>query len=161
MKYSKRLIAVSGIVGTIGIAGIGATALAATSSSNSSYSPLVQKLASTFGLDPAKVNDVFKQQHQDNMQNRETRIKSSLDQAVKDGKLTQDQETKLIAELKTLHDQFKNDKTQNRQNFKTQLDQWAKDNGITNLDQILPAPPAGLHRMGPGDGDTNGDSTNG
>jgi outer membrane scaffolding protein for murein synthesis (MipA/OmpV family) len=70
MKYSKRLIAVSGIVGTIGIAGIGATALAATSSSNSSYSPLVQKLASTFGLDPAKVNDVFKQQHQDNMQNR-------------------------------------------------------------------------------------------
>jgi polyhydroxyalkanoate synthesis regulator phasin len=70
-----------------------------------------------------------------------------LDQAVKDGKLTQDQEDKLIAELQTLHEQQKDDKSHDRQAIKSQLEQWAKVNGVTNLDQILPQPSAGHHMM--------------
>lgn len=142
MKYPKKLIIAASAVGAIGAAGIGATAMAATSSGTTSYPSIVQKIASTFGLDPAKVNDVFKQQQQTNQQDRQAKLKSTLDQAVKDGKLTSDQETKLIAELQTLHSQNKSNRTQS---FKTQLEQWATDNGITNLDQILPAPPAGMH----------------
>jgi polyhydroxyalkanoate synthesis regulator phasin len=153
MKYSKKLIAIASITGAVGIGGIGATALAATSSGTTSYPPIVQKLASTFGLDPAKVNDVFKQQKQDNMANRQAKLKSTLDQAVKDGKLTQDQEDKLIAELQSLRSQAKD----NRQDIRTQLQQWAKDNGVTNLDQILPAPGAGIHHTMDKDGDA-GDS---
>jgi hypothetical protein len=145
MRYSKKLIITAASVGTIGAAGIGATTIAASSSGTSTYPPIVQKISSTFGLDPAKVNEVFKQQHQDNQQNRQAKLKSTLDQAVKDGKLTQDQETKLITELQTLRSQSKADKQQDRQDFKTQLDQWAKDNGITNLDQILPQRPGGMH----------------
>lgn len=146
MKYPKKLIIITAATGAIGAAGIGATAIAATSSnSSSSYPSIVQKIASTFGLDPAKVNNVFKQQQQANQQDRQAKLKSTLDQAVKDGKLTSDQETKLIAELQTLHSQNKADRTQGRQDFKTQLQQWATDNGITNLDQILPTPPAGMH----------------
>jgi hypothetical protein len=163
MKYSKKLIITAATLGTIGAAGIGATAIAATSGNSSDYPPIVQKIASTFGIDPAKVNDVFKQQRQDNMQSREAKLKSTLDQAVKDGKLTQDQEDKLIARLKTLHDKNKTDKHQDRRNMHSQLEQWAKDNGINNLDQILPQPPAGMHHeMKPGnDGkfDDTGEST--
>src|SRR4051794_27887078 len=99
MKHTKKLIIAAGSAGVIGIAGIGASALAATSSNTSSYPSIVQKIASTFNLDPAKVNDVFNQQRQANQQDRQAKLKSTLDQAVKDGKLTQDQETKLIAEL--------------------------------------------------------------
>ena len=162
MRYSKKMITVASIMGVVGIGGIGATALAATSSGGCNYPPIVQKLASTFGLDPTKVNDVFKQQRQDNQADHQARLKSTLDQAVKDGKLTQDQETKLLAELQTLHNQAKTD----RQDIKSQLDQWAKDNGITNLDQILPAPPAGMHHgMGmmhdnDGDDDDSGGTSN-
>ena len=145
MKYSKRLIVTAGVAGAIGAAGIGTTAIAATSSGSTNYPPIVQKIASTFGLDPAKVDNVFKQQRQDNQQNRQAKLKSTLDQAVKDGKITQSQEDSLIAELKTLHAQFKADKTQDRQNLKTQLQQWAQANGITNLDQILPQLPNANH----------------
>jgi hypothetical protein len=155
MKYSKKLIAIASITGAVGIGGIGATALAATNSGTTSYPPIVQKLASTFGLDPAKVNDVFKQQKQDNMANRQAKLKSTLDQAVKDGKLTQDQEDKLIAELQSLRSQAKD----NRQDIRTQLQQWAKDNGVTNLDQILPAPVAGIHHTMDKDGDAGDSAT--
>jgi hypothetical protein len=167
MKYSKKLIVTAATLGTVGAAGIGATAIAVTSSSSSNYPPIVQKVASTFGLDPAKVNDVFKQQRQENMQSRQAKLKSTLDQAVKDGKLTQDQEDKLIAELKTLHDQNKTDKRQDRLNMHSRLEQWAKDNGINNLDQILPPQGAGMgihrHMMdndGDGDADDNDTSHN-
>ena len=144
MKYNKKFIIVSAIVGSAGLAGIGATALAATNTNATNYPSIVQKIASTFGLDPAKVNDVFKQQRQDNRADRQAKLKASLDQAVKDGKLTQDQATKLLAELKSLHQQAKTD----RQSLKTQLDQWAKDNGITNLSEILPAPNRPHHALG-------------
>jgi polyhydroxyalkanoate synthesis regulator phasin len=158
VKYSKSLIIAASGAGVIGVAGIGASALAANSGSTSSYPPIVQKIASTFNLDPAKVNDVFQQQHQANIADRQAKLKSTLDQAVKDGKLTQDQEDKLIAELKTLRTQQQADKTSDRQSFKTQLDQWAKDNGISDLDQILPAPPVGhpgMHGMGANDNDAD------
>jgi outer membrane scaffolding protein for murein synthesis (MipA/OmpV family) len=163
MRYPKKLIIIAASAGAVGAAGIGASAIAATSGNTSSYPPIVQKVASTFGLDPAKVNNVFEQQRQDNMHNRQAKLKSTLDQAVKDGKLTQDQEDKLIAEMQSLRNQLKSDnqtdRGQNRQDFKAQLDQWAKDNGINNLDQILPAPAAGMHHMMPandGDADDSG-----
>lgn len=153
MKYSKKLIIAAASVGTIGAAGIGATAIAATSDNGSSYPPIVQKIASTFGLDPAKVNNVFQQQRQDKMQDRQARLKANLDQAVKDGKLSQDQENKLIAELQTLRNQNKTDRRQDRKNLHNQLEQWAKDNNISNLDQILPQP--GRHHMMDNDGDSD------
>jgi polyhydroxyalkanoate synthesis regulator phasin len=157
MKYSKQLIIAASSVVIIGAAGVGATAIAASSTSSTSYPPIVQKIASTFGLDPAKVNDVFKQQHQDNIHDRQAKLKSTLDQAVKDGKLTQDQENKLIAELKALHSQNMADKSGDHQNIKNQLEKWAKDNGITNLGQILPQPGPGMHHLD-NDGDAD-DST--
>lgn len=145
MKYSKIAIITASGAAILGAAGIGATALAATNTGPANYPPIVQKIANTFNLDPAKVNDVFRQQHQANEQKHDEHLKSTLDQAVKDGKITQDQEDKLIAELKTLREQFKDNKQQNRQDMKNQLEQWAKDNGINNLDQILPHPSAGTH----------------
>ena len=144
MRYSKRLIIAASSAGVIGVAGISASAMAATNSSGT-YPSIVQKIASTFNLDPSKVNDVFAQQHQANAAAKQAKLKTTLDQAVKDGKLTQDQETKLIAELDSLHAQRQADKTQDRQSFKTQLDQWAADNGITNLSDILPQPTGGMH----------------
>jgi hypothetical protein len=164
MRHSKLLIITAGSLGAIGAAGIGASAIAAASgSSASSYPPIVQKIASTFGLDPAKVNDVFQQQRQDNQQKRQAHLKSALDQAVKDGKLTQGQEDKLVAEIDSLRSQLKSengsDRQQNFQDFKSKLSQWAKANGIMDLESILPQPPMGRHH-GPGMGRSAGSPAN-
>lgn len=141
MRYDKRLLLALSAVGVIGAAGISATAIAATDSNSGEYPPIVKRLASTFNLDPAKVNDVFKQQREQNHQNRENKLKSSLDQAVKDGKLTQEQADKLLAKLKSLKAEHKNGDKSNRREVKedmrAELQQWAKDNGIENLDEIL------------------------
>jgi hypothetical protein len=162
MVITKKLIIAAASAGAIGAAGIGASAFAATSGSTS-YPPIVQKIAGTFGLDPAKVNNVFKQQRQDSRQDRQGKLKNTLDQAVKDGKLTASQETALLHELDTLKSQLKsesqNDRRQNRQALKSQLEQWAKDNGISNLDEILPQPPAGMHHGMDNDGDTDDSSS--
>ncbi|MBX4190765.1 hypothetical protein KW794_01625 [Candidatus Saccharibacteria bacterium] len=155
MKYSRKMIIAAAAVGAIGAAGIGASAMAANNSASSNYPPIVQKIASTFGLDPAKVNDIFKQQRQENTQERQAKLKSTLDQAVKDGKLTQDQADKLVAELKTLHDQNKADR---RQDIKSQLEQWAKNNGINNLDEILPRPSHRMHHIMSGSNSGSDDS---
>lgn len=160
MKHSKKLIIAASSAGVIGIAGIGASVMAAASGSSATYPSIVQKIASTFNLDPAKVNDVFKAQHQANQSVRQAKLKTTLDAAVKDGKLTQDQETKLIAEIQALRSQLKSDTSTDRhqdiKDFKTKLQDWTSANGITNLDEILPA-PGGMHHgmMGGNDGDAD------
>jgi polyhydroxyalkanoate synthesis regulator phasin len=84
---------------------------------------------------------VFDDYHQQNMADRHQKLVDRLDQAVKDGKITEDQKNKIIAKLDELHKQFqgesKQDRHANRQQLHDALQQWAKDNGI-NLDQILP-----------------------
>jgi hypothetical protein len=77
------------------------------------------------------------------MADRQQKLHDYLDQKVKDGTITQDQENKLLAKLDQLHLQLKNDNQQDRRGdhrqLFEQLQQWAKDNGI-NLDQVLPHP---------------------
>ncbi len=147
MKYSKTLIVASAITGAVGIAGISTTAMAATS--NSDYPPIVQKLADKFHLNPMDVQQVFKDEQATHNKDRQQKLEDKLTAAVKDGKLTEDQKTKLLAKLDSLKSEFKTenhqDRMANHQKLHDELEAWAKDNGITNLDTILPAPPAGPH----------------
>lgn len=143
MNVTKKAI----LVAAAGVASTGvvtATAMAATNTGSNTYPPIVQKLADKFHLNPADVQDVFKQNHQDKKGDRQAHLKSVLDQAVKDKKLTQAQEDKLIAKLKSLRTELKSENHQDRKSLHDQLEQWAKDNGINNLDDILPQPPQGM-----------------
>lgn len=147
---SKNTI-MAAVFGSMSVIGIGASAFAATNDSNgATYPRIVQRISDRFGLDPAKVNDVFKEQRQNNQQDREAMLKSRLDQAVKDGKLTQNQEDILMTEIKKLHEQFKSgnmtDRRQNIQDIKSYLERWAKDNGIDDLNDILPQHDMRFHR---------------
>lgn len=148
MKSTTKLIAAA-VTGIIGVAGIGATALAATTT-NSGYPPIVQKLSDKFQLNPSDVQQVFKDNRAAHEKDHQARLESSLTRAVKDGKLTGDQKTELLAKLQKLHDEHQADRTQMKQDrhqFRDELTQWAKDNGITNLDDILPRPSQNMHPM--------------
>jgi len=77
-------------VATIGLAGLGGASVFAVSSGDSGSS-IVDKIASTFGLDKAKVQAVFDQDRASHMADMQTKRAAALKQAVTDGKLTQTQ----------------------------------------------------------------------
>lgn len=88
------------IVGVVGLGVLSAGAFSVyAAESGGSYPSIVQKIAKAFNLDPAKVNDVFKQDQQERMAQRQTQFEDRLNQAIKDGKLTQTQKDAIIAKL--------------------------------------------------------------
>lgn len=141
MKLNKSLLITAMAVIATATVGLSASAFAASNSSHGQPS-LVQAIADKFHLNKSEVQQVFDQNRADHEQDRQQKLKERLDQAVKDGKLTQDQETKLLTEMQTLHDQQKSStQTDKRADMKAvhdQLEQWAKDNGI-DLSQVMPA----------------------
>lgn len=148
MKLNQKLVA-GGTAAVIAIVGVSGAAIAATSTSTttSPQDSLIQKITDRFHLNKSDVQSVFDQNHQEMQAKHQQMLKDRLDQAVKDGELTQVQETKLLAELKTLHDETKSDnradRRANRQAMHDKLEQWAKDNGI-DLGRVMPQPGHGM-----------------
>jgi len=138
MKIKKPLL-IAGAAATIGAAGLVGTTFAATNSTSSGS--LVDKIAQKFNLNKSDVQAVFDQNKADHMAQHQADVKAQLDQAVKDGKLTQDQANKILDKLKELQSQREadhqtmQDKTPEERKAamdakKAELEQWAKDNGI-------------------------------
>ncbi len=134
MTLSKSLL-VLGAVTTIGAVGfIGANTVSAQGSNQDS---LASKIATKFNLNKNDVQKVVDEQRSEHMANMQAKFNDRLTQAVKDGKITEDQKTKIIAkqaEMKTFIDGLK-DKTPAERHTameakKTELIQWAKDNNI-------------------------------
>lgn len=116
-------------------------ASAATTSSTNGQS-IVEKIACKFNLNKDEVQKVFDENRAAHEAERTVEVKTQLDHLVKDGKITQDQEDKLIAkgkELQTLaqanRDSFK-DKTKAerktaRSSERAAFTKWLSDNGIS------------------------------
>ena len=104
-------------------------------------SGLVAAIAQKFHLNVQDVQQVFDAQRQQSMQQMQAqqgqRMKARLDQAVKDGKLTQSQEDQIIAkqqEVQTFMASLQGKNPQDRQSaIKTEMDSlksWAQSNNI-------------------------------
>lgn len=133
-------------IGAVALAGtvtLGAGVYAAQTPTNiqNRMSGLVTAIATRFNLNPTDVQKVFDDQQallQAQAQtNRQNQIKTRLDQAVKDGKLTQAQEDAILAKQKEVQDfmaTLKGKSVADRQAaIKTEaaaLKQWATDNKI-------------------------------
>lgn len=129
----------------VALAAVGAIAIgtvsAATATGNNPMTNLVNAIAQKFNLNPSDVQQVFndqKAQMQTQMQQKST---DRINQAVTDGKLTQDQANKILAketELKSQQASFQaslqgKSKADIQAAMKAQMDslkQWATDNNI-------------------------------
>lgn len=143
MNYKKPLL-IAGVVSSIaltGLAGISAVSAASTTSSTDGPTSLIEKLATKFNLNKDEVKAVFDEQRTEREATRQAKFEEHLTQAVKDGKLTEDQKAKIIAkatELKTAREAKKEemkDKTPEERRAakeanRATLEQWAKDNNI-------------------------------
>lgn len=138
----KKQLIVAGIataVGVTGLAGVGVASAAADTSSTNPMSSLVEAVATKFNLKEADVQAVFDAQRTQMQAEREAEVEKKVAQLVTDGKLTQDQADKLNAkraELQKAREALKDsDKTREemkteRETKRTELEAWAKENGI-------------------------------
>ncbi|MBW4062001.1 hypothetical protein HJC99_05515 [Candidatus Saccharibacteria bacterium] len=87
------------------VAVLGGGIFAVASASNAAPSNLAQKIASTFNLDPAKVQSVIDQNHAAGQAKRESNYEARLTAAVTDGQLSSAQKTLILTEHATLESQ--------------------------------------------------------
>lgn len=133
------------ILGTLIVVGAGvATSSMVFANGTSGQTPissLVQKIADKFGLNKDDVQKVFDDEKQSRLADIETRHDDELSQLVKDNKITEQQKSLILAKHKELSDKFKSekgsfknlsatDRQAKRKSEVTDLQNWAKDNGI-------------------------------
>ncbi len=139
MTINKPLL-IAGVATTLAIASV-AGASAANSSTTNPQDNLINKIAKKFNLKPADVKAVFEQDRSEHEAAMNQKVEDKLNQLVKDGKLTEQQKTAILAK----RDEIKKDMQANRDSMKdktpaerkalmdqkkSELDQWAKDNNI-------------------------------
>lgn len=139
MRIKKSLL-LAGAVTTIGLAGMGAAAKAATTSSTGGTG-LVDKIAQKFNLNKDDVQKVFDEDRQSQEAEHQAKMEERLTKAVTDGKLTDEQKTKILAKIKELdaardsEREAMKDKTPEEhkalmEQKQAELEQWAKDNNV-------------------------------
>lgn len=98
MKFNTTKILIV-VVAALVVLGLGTMVVAAAedSSSTSSYPPIIQRLADTFNLNPDDVAEVFEEERQARIEERNAQFESWLDELVEDGRLTEDQKDSIVA----------------------------------------------------------------
>jgi len=165
MKITKSMLA-AGAVTTVAVASLtGLGVASAHSSNNGNGNGLVDRVATTFGLNKDEVQTVFDEQktemHEQMEQNREQHLQSLVD----DGTLTEDQKAALDAK----HEEFEaareaiKDQDISREEMHEQMEQareefksWTESQGI-DLEAIHPedGPGRGRGHMMKGFNQTN------
>jgi hypothetical protein len=143
MKASKTAV-IASVATVIGLASLSGAALAgaADTKTQDPMNSIVSAIAKKFNLNQADVQQVFDEQRTAIETKRAAEEKSRLDQAVTDGKITAEQRDKIIAkraELKAGMENFKSslegktdeERKATMEKQRTDLEQWAKDNGIS------------------------------
>lgn len=143
MKLPVKQIITAGIVGTVGIAGLTTAGVVSAEQSESSdgSSSLIDKIASTFNLDKAKVQEVFDTEREEREAKRDEQRAERLQQLVNDGTITAAQKSAIESKLKEMKaereahkDNIKDMTTEERrshmQEKRDELESWAKEQGI-------------------------------
>lgn len=136
IKMKKRIILPTILLaGALAVGTIGLSSVSAQDSS--SYPPIVQKLAERFGLSQTDVQEVFDEARADHHAQMLTNFEDRLDQAVSDGKITEDQKQLILdkheeiqAKMDELQSLDPEAKREQMQAYHEELQNWAEDNNI-------------------------------
>ena len=140
MNIKKPLI-IAGAVATIGVAGVTGLGTASAASDTSGSNKLVDKIATKFNLDKSEVEAVFQEEKSEREAERQQKAEERLDKLVAEGKLTEDQKSKILAKHAELRAQMEKgqgslkDKTKEEmralmQERQEELKAWAEQQGI-------------------------------
>lgn len=122
---------------------------ASQAQANNNHASFIEQLAQKLGIEQSKVQQAVDEIKQDNKSQMQTRFNDTLDQAVKDGKITEAQKQLILQKRQELQNIKANSKDmtpqqrrQAMQNQKQKLDDWAKANGI-DLKYLFRSDPLG------------------
>ena len=133
----RRILAVLSILTVAGL--ISATSLGTASAQGTPNhrQNLIDTIATKFGLDKAEVQKVFDEERSLRRHDRSKQAKQRLDEAVKDGKLTQSQADEILNQAQKFEsfldelDETNEDKRRTLiQNKRAEIKQWANQNNI-------------------------------
>ena len=101
---------------------------------NSVYPSIVQRLAKRFNLNTEEVQQVFDEGREERRQQMQARSEECLDQAVSDGKITEEQKQAILAKKEEMAaDREGSTPEKRREEMEThreELKTWAGENGI-------------------------------
>ena len=100
---------------------IGVGSLAATAQAQGDGNTLVDKISQKFHVDKNEVQKVFDEDRASHQAEHQQKYEEMLNQAVKDGKLTQAQKDKVLAK----HNELKKEMEQNRDQRKSERDEMS------------------------------------
>jgi len=140
IRMKSKLILLALTLTLVGLAVFGVSQVQAQSSQGK-YPSIVQKLVQRFGLKENDVQAVFDEARQERQSQMQARFEERLNQAVKDGKITESQKQAILAKHKELQEKRLSEKEnwqnttpeQRRQAIqekKQELESWANQNGI-------------------------------
>jgi len=122
MKYNKKLIAVILALGVIASVGYFGPSYILASEDNPVHASLVSRIAQKFNLKESDVEAVFDAVHDERVETMKAVREEKLNQAVKDGVITEAQKNALLLKMK----EHMEERAQNRE----EMQKWFSDNGI-------------------------------
>lgn len=137
---NKKLLLTAVTITVLGTGLFGLQAVSAQTTTDPSAS-IVQKISEKFGLNKDEVQKVFDEEHAARHAEMQAKMEERLKTLVSEGKITEAQKQLIIAKQKELQTEREANR-QNMQNLtpeqrktemesrKTELDAWAKENGI-------------------------------
>jgi hypothetical protein len=137
----KKSLMVAGAVASIGLASaVVVPGLASAETDGSAKTSLVDKLTKKFNLNKDEVKEVFEEHHAEKEALHKQKLEERLDQAVKDGKLTEEQKSKILAKMEELKanrpdkeelkDKSAEERRQLMQQHHDELKKWAEEHDI-------------------------------
>jgi len=140
----KKALLISTAVFSLALASVLGVGLASAQPNNAGNSGLVDKIAKRFNLKSSDVQKVFDEDRASHQAEKLAQVKTSLDQAVKDGNITQKQEDAIIAKHKEMQSYMESLKNKTPQERRTSMDakrdelkKWASDNNIAEQYVLL------------------------
>ncbi len=158
---NKKVSAKSKFIAIVAISGlslVGVGGVVSAASRNLDENPdsgLAQRLATKFNLNKDDVSSELSSYRQERDAARESEMKQKLEESlqkkVDEGKLTSEQKTALLSKLEELHkkhqearesgsEKSEEDRKTEREAERSELESWASEQGISDLEDILPEP---------------------
>lgn len=133
MKSLIIAVAALSIGATLGVAG-----LQAASAQENGGNSIIENLAEKFNTSTNEVKSVFEQTKEERVTERKQQVADSLEQAVKDGDITEEQKQTIESKMSGVRKKMEEVKAARKD-----LKQWADDNNV-DLRSFLPG-PKGFH----------------
>lgn len=135
--FMKKLLLTTAAIGALGVSSVAGVGIASAYQGSGRHDDLISKITAKFNLNQDEVQKIFDEERTTREDEMGQEIRSKLDQAVSEGKLTQAQsdqvftkKQELIAFRHTLEDKTPGERREVLKEKQAELKQWGEDNGI-------------------------------